>query len=52
MKLFNYHVFDLEKIFIDDKSNDGTETLIRNYANNYFRVLLIKGQIGLVYQVP
>lgn len=36
------HLYDLEIIVIDDKSNDGTEELIRNYARNDSRVRLIK----------
>ena len=36
------HLYDLEIIVIDDKSNDGTEELIRNYSRNNSRVRLIK----------
>ena len=35
------YLYDIEIIVIDDKSNDGTESLIRNYARKDLRVRLI-----------
>ena len=35
------NLYEIEIIVIDDKSNDGTESLIRNYARNDLRVRLI-----------